>query len=91
MAEETVQGNLPQSRQANSTEPSPLEETVQDRLALQNAALNAEKIRLQRGCANLEALISVHTSGRGCRLNHQHQPSNAPESVMAIKDHSDKG
>ncbi|EXL66061.1 hypothetical protein FOPG_17748 [Fusarium oxysporum f. sp. conglutinans race 2 54008] len=84
MAEETVQGNPPQSRQNNSTKPSISEETVQGRLASQNAALNAEKVRLQRECANLEALISVHISGRECRLNHQHRSSDAPESAMAM-------
>jgi hypothetical protein len=91
MAKVTVQDDLLQSRQDNSTKPSASEETVQDRLASQNTALNAEKVRLQRECANLVALIAVHTSGRECRLNHQHRPSNAPESVMAIKDHNDKG
>ncbi|KAK2468170.1 hypothetical protein H9L39_20392 [Fusarium oxysporum f. sp. albedinis] len=49
MAEETVQGDLLQSRQDNSTKPSASEETVQDRLASQNTALNAEKVSAATG------------------------------------------
>jgi cytochrome c5 len=89
MAKETVQGNLPQSRQDDSIESSS-EETIQDRLRSQNVALNAEVVRLQQACTKLETLLSAHTLGRGCRLCHQQQASHAPESETAIKSQSDQ-
>ncbi|EXA29513.1 hypothetical protein FOVG_19021 [Fusarium oxysporum f. sp. pisi HDV247] len=90
MAKETVQSNLPQSRQHDFIESSPSEETIQDRLRSQNAALNAEVVRLQQECTKLETLLSAHTLGRDCRLCHQQQASHAPESETTIKNQSDQ-
>lgn len=83
-----VQGDLPQSRQDNSIESSPSEEAIQDRLRSQNAALNAEKVRLQQECANLETLLSAHTLGKDCSLDRQRQSSCAPESGTTTKNQS---
>lgn len=77
MAEEKIQGNLPQSRQANSVEFPTSDNIIQDRLRSQNAALAAEKIRLQQECANLKALLSTHIAGKDC-LYHQQQSFRAP-------------
>ncbi|KAK2471433.1 hypothetical protein H9L39_17664 [Fusarium oxysporum f. sp. albedinis] len=84
MAKETVQSNLPQSCH-DSIESSPSEETNQDRLRSQNAALNTEIVQLQKESAKLETLLSAHTLGRDCRLCHQQQAPYTPESETAIK------
>ncbi|EXK77006.1 hypothetical protein FOQG_18275 [Fusarium oxysporum f. sp. raphani 54005] len=88
MAEETVQSTLPQSRQDNSIESSPSEETIQDRLRSQNSALNTERVRLQQECAKLETLLSAHTLGKQCRLYHHQQSSHAQGSETAMENQS---
>jgi hypothetical protein len=89
MAEEKIQGDLPQSHQDNSIKFPTTKKTIQD-LRTQNATLAAEKLRLQQEYVNLKALLSAHTEKKDCHLYHQEQSSRAPESGTTMKDQSDQ-